>query len=252
MRGAPAPRIRASRSACDHAGRADPSVIQLSLWPCGSPGSALFIVVVLAGLFGDQNPYRNIAPTLVWIIWWVGFAYVAAFVGDVWRLINPWRTVFDAPNGSTGGSRAQRSASGFAYPQALGAWPACLLLLAFSWTELVYPNAASPAHIAWLMIVYSASPGRACSFRPRRLAAAWRVVLAGVWHLRPLCPDRGEETAGCCCGLRRGAARPPPGLAVDDGFRAAAARERALRRTDRHGRVGAAGRRAARQSSGTE
>src|SRR5689334_2247192 len=42
---------------------------------------ALFVVTVLAGLFGDQNPYRNIAPTLVWIIWWVGLAYVAAFVG---------------------------------------------------------------------------------------------------------------------------------------------------------------------------
>ena len=42
-----------------------------------------------------------------------------------------------------------------AYPQPLGAWPACLLLLAFSWTELVYPNAALPAHIAWLMIAYS-------------------------------------------------------------------------------------------------
>ena len=30
---------------------------------------------ILAGLLGDQNPYRNIAPTLVWIVWWVGLAY---------------------------------------------------------------------------------------------------------------------------------------------------------------------------------
>ena len=56
----------------------------------------LFVVTILAGLFGDQNPYRNIAPTLVWIIWWVGLAYIAAFAGDVWALVNPWRTVFDA------------------------------------------------------------------------------------------------------------------------------------------------------------
>ena len=37
---------------------------------------------------------------------------------------------------------------GLAYPQALGVWPACILLLAFCWTELVYPNAAVPADIA--------------------------------------------------------------------------------------------------------
>ena len=56
----------------------------------------LFVVTILAGLVGDPNPYRNIAPTLVWIIWWVGLAYVQAFLGDVWSLINPWRTAFDA------------------------------------------------------------------------------------------------------------------------------------------------------------
>ena len=116
---------------------------------------ALFIVTVLAGLFGDQNPYRNIAPTLVWIIFWVGLAYVAAFIGDVWVLINPWRTAFDAAQRFWW--LGTRTELGFrlAYPQPLGAWPACLLLLAFSWTELVYPKAALPAHIAWLMIAYS-------------------------------------------------------------------------------------------------
>ena len=116
----------------------------------------LFAVTILAGLFGNPNPYRNIAPTLVWIIWWVGLAYVQAFVGDVWRLVNPWGTVFDAADwlyrrlGGGSGLGWRRP-----YPQALGVWPACTLLLAFCWTELVYPNAAVPAHIAWLAIAYS-------------------------------------------------------------------------------------------------
>jgi hypothetical protein len=118
---------------------------------------ALFIVTVLAGLLGDQNPYRNIAPTLVWIVWWVGLAYVAAFVGDMWRLINPWRTVFDAAEWLYRRLGERRAlGAGVAYPQALGAWPACILLLVFSWTELVYPDAASPIHIAALAIAYSA------------------------------------------------------------------------------------------------
>jgi hypothetical protein len=116
----------------------------------------LFLATIMAGLFGDANPYRNIAPTLVWIIWWVGLAYVQAFLGDVWSLINPWRTAFDAADSV---HRHIGGASEFGwrrpYPQALGVWPACILLLAFCWTELVYPNAAVPAHIAWLAIAYS-------------------------------------------------------------------------------------------------
>ena len=60
------------------------------------------------------------------------------------------------PTASTGacvGGKGCRWAS--LIPPALGAWPACLLLLAFAWIELVSPNAASPAHIAWLAIGYS-------------------------------------------------------------------------------------------------
>ena len=39
----------------------------------------VLVLIVVAGLFGSQNPYQNIAPTLVWIIWWVGLAVFSAF-----------------------------------------------------------------------------------------------------------------------------------------------------------------------------
>jgi hypothetical protein len=163
-------------------------------------GVVLFAVTILAGLIGDPNPYRNIAPTMVWIIWWVGLVYVSAFVGDVWALLNPWRTIFDAafvvmarergratlgarasstpqpsragtkvPHPNTGvtgspafagddkpgGTTTPPERSPIAYPPWLGVWPACALLLGFAWIELVYPNAAAPAHLAWLAIAYS-------------------------------------------------------------------------------------------------
>jgi len=56
-------------------------------------GLAAFIVIIIAGFRGQEDPYRNIAPTMVWIIVWVGLAYVCAFLGNLWALINPWSTI---------------------------------------------------------------------------------------------------------------------------------------------------------------
>jgi len=115
-----------------------------------------FIITILAGFRGDQNPYRNIAPTMVWTIAWVGLAYVSAFVGNLWAVINPWRTIFESIETIDRGIPA-RSAFGprLPYPEALGVWPAFVLLLVFSWIELVYPNPAVPYFIASLALAYS-------------------------------------------------------------------------------------------------
>jgi hypothetical protein len=117
---------------------------------------AIFIVTIVAGFRGDQNPYKNIAPTMVWIIWWVGFAYVSAFVGNLWVLINPWRTLFEAVETIYQGITGRPALSlRLPYPAALGVWPAFALLLAFAWVELIYPNPAVPLLIAWLATAYS-------------------------------------------------------------------------------------------------
>jgi len=116
----------------------------------------LFIVTIAAGFFGDQNPFRNIAPTLVWVIWWVGLTFVCAFVGDIWSLINPWRTVFEwAERIGTLAARCEHPTGQLRYLKTLGVWPAVALLLAFSWTELVFPSPAVPRNIAWLAVGYS-------------------------------------------------------------------------------------------------
>ena len=115
----------------------------------------LLMVTIVAGFWGNQNPYRNIAPTLVWVIWWVGLAYVCAFAGNLWALVNPWRTGFDWVTAAYWRITARTMEPRLSYPERLGVWPAFFLLLAFSWTELVYPDAAAPAHIAWLAVFYS-------------------------------------------------------------------------------------------------
>ncbi|HVW48391.1 MAG TPA: fenitrothion hydrolase, partial [Solirubrobacterales bacterium] len=69
-------------------------------WLAGGVGVALFAVVVYAGLRGEQNFTSNLAPTAVYVIFWVGIPIASAFVGDLWRPFNPWRAVARAGAGA--------------------------------------------------------------------------------------------------------------------------------------------------------
>ena len=51
--------------------------------------SLLFIIVILAGLFGSQSPAENIAPVLFWILFYLGITYISALFGSFWNFINP-------------------------------------------------------------------------------------------------------------------------------------------------------------------
>jgi hypothetical protein len=112
------------------------------------------VVVVVAGLIGDQTPTRNFAPTAIWIAWWVGFSYLSAFVGDVWSAVNPWSTLFNWYQAIFSVRSANRRPK-FAWPEALGAWPAMGLFFVFAWIELIWDGRSIPSHLAWLVIGYS-------------------------------------------------------------------------------------------------
>ena len=50
-------------------------------WLCGLVGVALFAIVAYAGLAGEQNFTSNLAPTFIYVIFWVGIPIASAFVG---------------------------------------------------------------------------------------------------------------------------------------------------------------------------
>jgi hypothetical protein len=112
--------------------------------------AALLVLVVAAGFAGNQTPTRNLAPICVWVIWWVGFAYISALVGNLWAVVNPWAAIFGWIEQATS-CRGGR----FAYPPALGMWPAVVLFAAFAWAELVYDGRSIPARLALMTAVYS-------------------------------------------------------------------------------------------------
>lgn len=117
---------------------------------------ALFGLVILAGLFGNQAPTLNLAPTMVWVIFWVGLSLFVALVGNLWALVNPLKTVFEWADGLARRLGIDEGLDGDApYPASWGVWPALALFFVFVWVELVFPGSATPRNVAFLMLLYS-------------------------------------------------------------------------------------------------
>src|SRR5262249_35238630 len=48
------------------------------------------LVAIVSGLVGTNNAYANINMTLFWVIFVLACFYLAAIVGDLFELANPW------------------------------------------------------------------------------------------------------------------------------------------------------------------
>ncbi|MBT5266415.1 MAG: hypothetical protein HOL85_16385 [Rhodospirillaceae bacterium] len=111
----------------------------------------LLLLVVATGLLGSEDPFHNFAPVFVWVIWWVGLAFISALVGDLWSLTNPWRTLFDLADRAAGGSLSLNRR----YPDWLSRWPAVIAFFLFAWGELISTAGENPQLLGWLVIWYS-------------------------------------------------------------------------------------------------
>ena len=80
---------------------------------------AVTALLVAAGLFGNQDTFKNITPVAVWVIWWVGFGFLSAFVCNLWPLINPWSVAFRWAESVTR-RRVKTVSLGIRYPAWLG------------------------------------------------------------------------------------------------------------------------------------
>jgi hypothetical protein len=124
----------------------------------GAIGVALFGIVVYSGLAGEQfYANANLAPTFIFVLFWVGVPFLSAVFGDVFRLLNPWRAVARAVAfAATRAAGSEGLPTPLAYPARLGRWPAAVGIVAFAWLELVYVNRDSPSTLAYLALAYAA------------------------------------------------------------------------------------------------
>jgi hypothetical protein len=166
----------------------------LALLRAGAIGS--LAVVIVAGLVGTAHPLGNINQLLFWLVFVLCFAYLTALIGDLFELINPWKTLiagaealgldFDRPR--------------VAYPERFGYYPAFLFYVALIWIELfVLPKPAilSTVLIAYTLVTFTATWlfGKAVWFEQGELFSVYfrligklapisHVRAAGVWHVQ--------------------------------------------------------------------
>jgi hypothetical protein len=110
-------------------------------------GMGLYVLVVIAALFGDPDTARNITPVFVYVVLWVGVTLICALVGDVWRVVNPFDTMAAAVERLRGTTPVA--------PYTWGRWPAVAALAGFVWLELVPSNRAEPRVLAVAILAYT-------------------------------------------------------------------------------------------------
>ena len=116
----------------------------------------LFALTLASALWGTRDPLMNLAPTLIWIGWWVGLSFAVIIFGNIWPQLDPWRTLFELLNaiakrlGLTKGM-----ALNWPWPARIGRWPATLLLLVWCGLEVIYPIAMSPYKLGCLAVGWS-------------------------------------------------------------------------------------------------
>jgi hypothetical protein len=114
----------------------------------------LFAAVWAAALVGDPDPLENLAPTWIYVVFWLGVPALTIVFGNVWRALSPWRALADGFVWLW--ERSGRAARPLAaYPERLGRWPGAVALFAFTALELVYWDPAAPRALAFAIAVYT-------------------------------------------------------------------------------------------------
>lgn len=120
----------------------------------GTGSVALLILTLATALFGTTTELLNFAPTFVYVIFWLGIPLLSVTLGDVWRVLSPWRAIADATVWLL--ERGGRDARPVLNSQwTWGRYPAAAALFAFVALELAHPRPAYPRTLAIAIALYS-------------------------------------------------------------------------------------------------
>jgi hypothetical protein len=114
----------------------------------------LFVLVFVSALFGDTDPFDNLAPTWIYVVFWLGVPALSVVFGNVWRALSPWRALADGFVWLWERSGRQARPLG-AYPERYGRWPGAVALFAFAALELTYSDPSNPRALALATAIYT-------------------------------------------------------------------------------------------------
>ena len=134
-----------------------PPWLRLAGGICSMVSVGLLVVMVVSGFLGSDDALKNPAPVMVYVGLWLVFPFMSALVGDFYQVVAPWRVLarWLKIDRDRGPGLAQR----------LGYRPAAVVLLLFTWWELVSPVGSVPAWLAAMAVGYT----------------LYMLVTAGVW-----------------------------------------------------------------------
>ncbi len=115
---------------------------------------AILLGALAGGWWGGQNPAANILPTTVWILFAIGVTFFSALIGNIWNVINPFKTLYEFAE------EAFRKIGIRWDPVPMspwvGVWPALCLFFAFRWIENVSLMSSDPQPLTLFVLMYLA------------------------------------------------------------------------------------------------
>jgi hypothetical protein len=116
----------------------------------------LFVLALLAGFIGVPDYSRNAAPTVFWVMGWVGLAFTSVLLGNVWLIVNPWLILFDGADALWRRMTGRGLSLALPYPRGIGVLPGLLMVVAFTWFMLASGLAGDSRSLACAVSFYSA------------------------------------------------------------------------------------------------
>lgn len=115
----------------------------------------LFVMVIVTGLFGIQDPGMNLSTILTWTIWWIMLVLFILFAGKLWCYVCPWDAIATWMDKlHLWKVRDSRFSLRVKWPKAWrNIYFATVLFLLLTWLELDFGVTTKPAMTAYLALL---------------------------------------------------------------------------------------------------
>ena len=116
-------------------------------------GVVWWAAAIAAGLTGGMHDF---APAvLVWVLLWVGVPVACVLVGNPWPVLSPFRSTVAGVEWLLRPLGVRALSGFFAYPAALGRWPAVVFLFLALCFELVVPGSFAGGVVGSALLAYT-------------------------------------------------------------------------------------------------